>query len=181
MSANEAALQQYLARLEAELSAVPEAERREILLETRSHVLDRTRRTPSLNVEQVLAELGPAEQYARRFLPATAALARRPGVWARIAEQRWMGLVLLLPVVAAYSVAVVAVLIAINKLVEPANTGVWMNNPGDPFQLQIVVSDPGPRKGHEALGYWLVALMLGLALGIHLAVRAVLNRFLRPR
>lgn len=181
MNANEAALQQYLSRLEAELAAVPEADRREILLETRSHVLDRTRRTPSLSVDQALAELGPAERYARQFLSASAKPARRPGLIARLAGQRWMGLVLLLPVVAAYSVAVFAVLLAINKMLEPANTGVWIHNPGERFRLELVISSPGARPGREALGLWLVPLMLALALGVHLAVRAVLRRFLRPR
>ncbi|HEX8394315.1 MAG TPA: hypothetical protein VF665_18365 [Longimicrobium sp.] len=176
----DAALEQYLSRLEAELSTLPEPERRDILLEMRSHVLDGTRRPPARTVTQVLAELGPAQVYARQFL-APRTEWPRPGLIARLAGRRWMGVVLLLPVVAAYSVAVFAVLLAVNKMLEPANTGLWMHDPGEPFQLQLVASDPGPRAGREVLGMWLVPMMLALALGVHLAVRAVLRRLLRPR
>jgi hypothetical protein len=174
-------LDAYLARLDASLAELPAEERRDILLETRSHVLEQSGRAPCRCVDEVLAELGPAERYARQFLPGSATPGPRPGVISRLAGQRWMGLVLMLPLVAAYSVAGFAVLLAINKMVEPANTGVWLHHPGEPFRLELVISDPDARPGREALGLWLVPLMLALALGVHLAVRAVLRRFLRPR
>jgi uncharacterized membrane protein len=52
------ALETDLARLDAALTALPPGERQEILLETRSHVVEQTRRSPSRSADDVLEELG---------------------------------------------------------------------------------------------------------------------------
>ncbi|HZF66926.1 MAG TPA: hypothetical protein VEZ47_02695 [Gemmatirosa sp.] len=62
------ALERYLARVAAALHALPPTEREEILLETRSHVVEQTGRSPARGVEDVLAELGEPQAYAHQFL-----------------------------------------------------------------------------------------------------------------
>ncbi|MFN2566744.1 MAG: hypothetical protein ABR499_17240 [Gemmatimonadaceae bacterium] len=177
------ALDRYLVRLEAELRNVPPADRREILLETRSHVLERTSRAPSRSVKEVLAELGPAEEYARQFLPdSEPQQTDRPGVLrgiAYLATGRWTTLPLFFVVIGAYAVAALAFAIGVWKLVEPNATGLWITDLGGGRRsVGLVVSDPN-QKGREVLGYWLVPLALGISVTIHLAMSALLRRVLR--
>jgi hypothetical protein len=176
-------LDRYLARLEAELRNVPLADREEILLETRSHVLERTSRSPSRSVEDVLSELGPPDAYARRFFPeADPEPVGRPvvlGGIARLATGPWMTIPLFVVVIGAYAVATAAFLIAVWKLVEPNATGLWITElEGGRRSAQLIVSDPH-QKGREILGYWLVPLGLGVAGAIHLAMSALLRRMYR--
>lgn len=178
-----AGLERYLSRLEAELAAVPAPDRREILLETRSHVLERTSRSPSRSVEDILAELGPPEDYARQFLaePEPRRTAR-PGALrgiARLATGRWTTLPLFFVVIGAYAVAALAFAIGVWKLIEPNGTGLLINDfGGGRRSVHLVVSDPR-QQGREVLGYWLVPIALGISVGIHLAMSALLRRVLR--
>jgi hypothetical protein len=178
-------LDRYLSRLEAELGAVPPSDRREILLETRSHVLDRTSRSPSRSVEEVLAELGAPEEYARQFLrdeePAPPAAPRLGTLHrlARLAAGGWRTLPLLSFVLASYAIAVFAFAIGFWKLVEPDATGLWINDFGGGRRSVLLgVSNPN-QKGREVLGYWLVLIAFGISVSIHLAMSALLRRVLR--
>ncbi len=153
-------------------------------METRSHVLERTRRSPSISVEEVLAELGSPAHYARQFLPDDDPAPRpeRPVVLhglARLTDGGWTRVPLLLLVLAAYAVAVVAFVLGVWKLVEPNATGLWVNDLGGGRRtVELVASDPN-RKGREVLGYWLVAIALSISIAIHLAMSALLRRLLR--
>ena len=179
------ALDAYLSRLETRLAALPAAERREILLETRSHVLERTEREPSRPIADVLAELGTPERYATQFLPADhAAPAQRTtalGAIARLASGRWTSLPLLLLVVTAYSVAVLMLLLALWKLNLPAEVGLWIDHgEGGRRSFFFGATDGAPPpKGREVLGYWIVPMLLLLATTIHLIMSALLRRLLR--
>ncbi len=44
--------------------------------------------------------------------------------------------------------------------------------------VHVAVSHPN-QEGREVLGYWLVAITLGIAVAIHLAMSALLRRVLR--
>ena len=182
-------LDRYLARLEAELRAVPPAERQEILLETRSHVLERTSRVPSLTVGDVLAELGSPEAYARQFLKEdapvrereSAPLAQRPGALhglARLATGRWTTLPLFLVVLAGYAVATFAFVFAAAKILEPNATGLFVDYVDGRRSVMLVWSDPTP-DGRDVLGWWLVPIALGISATIHLILSALLRRVLR--
>jgi hypothetical protein len=185
-----AALDTYLARLDAALAPLPAAERRDILLETRSHVAERTRRDPAGSVEAVLAELGPPEAYARQFLPEPdvprPVSPERPSAppsdalraIARLATGGWTRLPLLFVVALAYGVAGFSLLLALWKLVEPDATGIWVHQAGQRRSVQLMVSDPN-RPGREVLGYWLVPIALGITAAIHLVMSALLRRLLR--
>jgi hypothetical protein len=187
-------LDTYLQRLDAALARVPEGERREILLETRSHVVERTGRYPTPDVESVLAELGPPEEYARRFLPAEEGLgtpagpapaappSRRRGALyhlARMAAAGWTSLPLLFLVAAAYGVALIAFVVGVDKLLEPEATGFFVQRVGGKVvAANVVVSSPY-HPGRDELGYWLVPIAFGLAIAIHLGVSAILRRAYR--
>ncbi|HET7456644.1 MAG TPA: hypothetical protein VFJ74_03250 [Gemmatimonadaceae bacterium] len=199
-----AALEAYLERLDAALAGAPASERREILLETRSHVLERTERSPERTVAEVLAELGTPTEYARQFLAddlvessTTAASGARPtasaavddagaapthdGVLlglARLATGRWTRLPIFVSVVGAYAVAVFTFVLALGKLAEPHATGLFVRTVGSHRYVAIVWSDPY-AQGRDVLGYWLVPLALLVSLAIHLAASALFRRLLR--
>jgi hypothetical protein len=175
-------LESYLSRLEAELARVPVPDRQEILLETRSHVMERMRRAPSTSVDDVLSELGPPEAYARPFLPEAPTPSHRPGALAgiaRLATGGWPTAPLLCIVAFAYSVAVLWVLIAVTKLTDPSDTGLWIDPASGRIRSFGVGMSEANRRGREVLGYWLVPIALLIAYAIHRGVAALLRRLLR--
>jgi uncharacterized membrane protein len=174
-------LDAYLARLDAALADVPAEERRDILLETRGHVLEQTGRT-NRGVDAVLAELGAPEEYARRFRPgqddaeeAAAAdePAPRPGALhdlARLATGGWKTLPLLFVVAFWYAIALMWLCVAVLKLLAPSTVGYWMTGPEGHRRFSFIGISPEPRPGTEVVGYALVPIALLLALVIHFAV-----------
>ena len=179
------ALEAYLSRLDTALAALPDAERREILLETRSHAIERTHRT-SRDVAAVLSELGPPEAYARRFLaerdagPAPPPPPRPDSLRAiaRLATGGWTRLPLLFVVVLAYGAAAGLVIVAVWKFFEPDAVGLWGGQVGVRNRWAVGVSDPN-MPGRELLGYWIVPVALVIAAAIHLVMSALLRRLLR--
>ena len=175
-------LRAYLARVEDELSMIPEADRREILLETRSHVVEQMRRAPSRPMRDVLAELGPPDAYARQFLREAGVPQLPPAhnlqLLGRIAAGRRTSLPLLFLVVCAYAVAVMALVLAATKVVAPDSIGVWIREiPHEPRYL-VGITDRAP-EGREVLGYWLIVPLLVIAASIHLGVSRLLKHALR--
>jgi hypothetical protein len=170
----------YLARLEAALASAPPAERREILLETQSHVLDRARRSPWERVEDVLAELGAPEAYARQFLPDAAAPAPDNALRAiaRLAGGGWASLPALFAVATAYAVAVLALFMAAWEMRQPDTVGLWIGT-GTEGRRILLGSNLSGWNMREVLGGSLVPLALLVAATIHLAVSALLQRMLR--
>jgi hypothetical protein len=170
-------------RLDSALARLPAAQRREILLETQSHVADQARRSPMLSVPEILHELGAPDEYARTFLvdgnPApTRKLGALHGL-ARLATGPWTGIPLLLFVVFCYSVGVLALLIALAELLEPETTGLFVHRLPVGRDISFVVSGPvDPTRGPDLLGAWLIPMGVGLALLIHLAMSALLRRVL---
>ena len=61
-------LESYLSQLDAQLDGLSVDERRDILMETKSHVAERVARFPFPRVEEVLEQLGAPNVYARQFL-----------------------------------------------------------------------------------------------------------------
>jgi hypothetical protein len=177
-----ATLESYLARLNVALGKVPAADRQDILLETRSHVVELTRRSPSRTVDDVLAELGSPEVYARRFLSNDEPLPPpRPTALrglARLATGRLRTLPLFAVVVGAYAIAAFTFLFAIAKLMEPNATGLFVNNVDGHRQVLLVWSDPR-AKGRDVLGYGIVPIALLISVSIHLVMSALLRRVLR--
>jgi len=174
-------LESYLLRLAAELATVPELERSDILMETRSHVAERIRRAPATTVQQVLVDLGPPEEYAHRFLPDASMSTAEPGTLgdiAALATGGWLAMPLLLLVMLAYAIAGLWVIVALIKIGDPAGTGVWV----DRTSGHLVSAGLGMKANvdaREVIGYWLVPICLGIAYGIHRAIAALLRRVRR--
>ena len=177
-------LESYLSQLEAELAAVSSDDRREILMETRSHVLERTQRMTHGDVAHVLSELGPPERYARQFLPdaSTEPMPSPHGTLLQrllgVATRGWHTLPLFLLVVGGYFCAALAFLLAIGKIVEPNATGLFVDHANGRRQISFVWSEPNPR-GRDVLGLWFVPIMFGISVAIHLGVSTLLARVMR--
>jgi uncharacterized membrane protein len=201
IESDDPALERYLTHVAAALHAIPPAEREEILLETRSHVVEQARRTPSGRAEGVLARLGAPEHYARQFLaesvaeapPADApprARARGRGTgsvtlrgFAALASGAagwwWRGPLLAL-VLAAYGVAGCAFLLLCAELTDPPGTGVFVRPNGDGnYSIAVLLSDPAPPGTTDLLGGWLAPLLLTAIAAVVFGVRALLRRVLR--
>jgi hypothetical protein len=177
-----AILDAYLAKLDAALATLPADERREILLETKSHVVERARRNPA-SLNAVLAELGEPDSYARQFLAEESAgePAQPSGALAgvaRLATGGWKSLPLLFVVAGAYSVAVLRVLLALGKILEPNATGLFVSDGRAWRGVEFAISDPR-HGGRDVLGYWFVAITLAIAALIHFVVSAFLKRLFR--
>jgi hypothetical protein len=193
--APEPALDAYLSALDAALAGVSAAERRDILLETRSHVLERTARAPGRPVGAVLAELGPPDAYARQFLTTAAAPgdadahggadtdgSPRPRgsatlrALAELTGRGWRAVPLLVAVAVAYGLAGLLLLFVLGEVVDPAATGIFVRDrPGRPAAINVVISGYG-NLGRDVLGRALLPLLLLLIAAIHLAVLAVVRR-----
>jgi hypothetical protein len=174
-----AALDAYLSKLESALAQLSPGERRDILLETRSHVVDRATRPPFLDVDDALAELGPVETYARQFLPEQPPSTTRRSAALGLAQligSGWSALPLLALVAVAYFIAVFLFLLAVGKLVEPEATGLFAG----PKHVYLYWSSPNPA-GRDVLGLWFAPIALLGSLLIHLSVSALLRRVARRK
>lgn len=176
-------LDAYLRRLDSALARVPAAERREILLETRSHVVEQARRAPARSVADVLADLGEPEAYAHRFMDEEAPPPPRGPVAlrgiGRLATGGWRSLPALLLVLAGYAVVALALLLAVVKLVSPDSIGVWVLEVEGVRRSRFAGVTTEPQAGREVLGLTLVALLLLVAGAIHFSLSALLRRVLR--
>lgn len=187
---HEPTLAAYLARLDAELAGVPAGERRDILLETRSHVVEQVGRVPARRVEEVLAELGAPEAYARQFLgdaeaaPPPADAPHGSTVLFGLAQLTTRGaraLPWLLVFGLLYVLAGIALLFVIGELIDPAGTGVFVQpRPDAPPRVLVVISGE-EGTGGDVLGRALVPVGLLVAGAVHLGARALLRRLLRSR
>ncbi len=202
------ALGAYLEVLSAALASLPADERREILLETRSHVAERHARRLRASsasttdsdgaVAAVLAELGPAEAYAARFLGeslppemsptavgAPAPVPVDPRVVARLAGVHaagWRAVPTLTAVVLAYAVAAVWLIIAVAKPFAPETTGLFVEPDGRGGINVDFVFNSAPHRGHrEVLGWWLLPLAPLVAWAAHRGAGALLGRMAAGR
>ena len=174
---------EYLRRLRAGLSPLPESEREEIVRETAAHVLDRVEGTgDAARARAVLDELGEPEAYAARFvdnyrissaLASGSPLALAGGVVRGLGRGLWAflgGLVVLV----LYSLAAGFFAVGLVKPVKPEQTGLFVGPGLLPFALGIFENPPAPGV-REVLGYWVVPL----AIGAGALVMLLANRFAR--
>jgi uncharacterized membrane protein len=170
-----AEVEDYLRRLDAELRFLPAAERREIVLEARSHILERCASAVG-GAGMVLQDLGKPEQYARQFMPAGSEELRPLMVLARLNERPLVGLPIIGVIAVLYAVAVLALLVAVLKLLNPGGVGLWIEQVNGARHFAFRVSPTEPGRPGEVLGLWLVALGLGISTLIHFSVMTALRR-----
>jgi hypothetical protein len=157
MSATEdKALTAYLRRLGWGLSGLDEAQRREIVEETRAHVDERV--AGGMSVEQSLAALGPVDAYARQFLDALELSAASAGqgtgavfraVLNRVHRSGIAAFAMLL-VGMIWVVAASVIFAALLKPFSPETVGLWVG----PHHFYIGNSD-SQGETHEILGSWI--------------------------
>lgn len=179
-------LETYLKRLRWGLSGLPEEDRNEIVLETRSHFLDRLEGPNAASFAAVAQELGPPEEYARRFrenYEISAALGSGSAFHMLHAVARLLGRSLQAFVgffffLFLYLSSLAFLLVAVLKPIFPENTGLWTSS-REPLLLLGFIEDPARPGLHEHLGWWIIPFGLLGALLLYWGSTALLRVFLR--
>ena len=179
-------METYLKRLRWALAGLPEEDRNEIVLETRSHFLDRLEGPRAIPFETVARELGPPEEYARRFrenYEISAALGSGSAVRMLQAVAKLLGRSLQVFLgffffLFLYLNTVAFALVAVLKPVFPENMGLWTSS-REPLFLFGFIEDPARPGLSEHLGWWLVPVCLALSVLLYWGTTALLKRFLR--
>jgi uncharacterized membrane protein len=186
MSDAETKLSEYARKLRWALSALPEADRDGIVAEMRSHVLDRV--DAGASMEEALAALGPAEDYARAFRDSytvTTAISSRhlPQIVSAVlhnAARSAAVAIAAIVIFVAWAAAAVSTYIAALKLIDPTHVGLWR---GENFFFIGIIDDPS--TGQELAGPWLPAIALLLILIAWMLTHVLgvwaLKRLQRPR
>jgi uncharacterized membrane protein len=153
----------YARKLRWALASLPAAERDDIVNEMRSHVLDRI--DQGVSMDEALAALGPADDYARAFRDSYAvasALSSRKltellsAILVNVLRSAAVA-VAAVAIFLAWAAAALALNVTIWKMSDPAHVGLWR---GKDFFFIGIIDDP--TSGQELLGSWLPVLTLGL-------------------
>jgi hypothetical protein len=167
-------LETYLVQVRRNLKGLSQSETQEVLLELRSHVLDRVegQMTPA-TVEAALAALGNPRDVARANVTERVAAILETdrsffGVLAavvRLAGLSLAGFVLFLVSLIGYGMALSLLVVAVVKPFMPSRVGFW-HQAGDAYSLGIL-GDASKAQGHELWGWWIIpiGLVAGLGLG----------------
>jgi len=160
------ALEAYLRQLDAHLASLAPSERNDVLMETRSHVMERVARFPFPSIDDVLEQLGApsvyAQQFAREAAPTTAVAPHaKKGTalrgLARLATAGWLGAPVLLLVVFSYVIALAAFAVALAKVLTPDDVGVWVKEVNGQQRFSHAGFNAS-LGGTEILGYRLAAI-----------------------
>lgn len=162
----------YLHRIRERLRGLRTEERREILEELRSHIMEKSTAggMTGAAVDAALESLGSPEELAREYvtdeLLARAEVSRSP---LRILDSlfRWAslsvaGFFVLLGAITGYFLGVVFILVAVLKPFHPETAGLWASRDasGD-LSLSVHMGfGYAPVSGHEVLGWWIVPIGL---------------------
>jgi hypothetical protein len=164
----------YLNRIRERLRGLRAGERREILEELRSHLLEKAAvgGMTEAAVDTALESLGSPEELAREYvtdeLLARAEVSRSP---LRILDSlfRWAslsiaGFFVLLGAITGYFLGMVFLLVAALKPFHPETAGLWLfrGRTGDlSFSLRMGFGY-APVTGREVLGWWIVPIGFGV-------------------
>jgi hypothetical protein len=184
-AATDVRMDAYLNRLATALRHMPPAEKQDILLEIRAHVLDSVAASSDRKgaVDRVLRLLGTPEELAQRYdterLLTRASRSFSPWLLLRT-SWRWAkagmkGTVAFFLALTGYGTAFGITIALILKPIMPSRVGVWWGR-GD---LNIGMVDH-PEQMHELLGQWFVPVMavfaFALAAGTTQALRWLMRR-----
>jgi len=173
-------IEAYLNRMRGCLRGLGEEQKREILEELRSHLVEKAGSggMTGAAVEAAVESLGRPEELAREYvtdeLLARAEVSRSPF---RILDSlfRWAslsmaGFFVLLGSIIGYFLGVVFILVAVLKPFHPETAGLWVsrNAAGElSFSIRMGLGY-APGAGREVLGWWIVPI--GLLLGCLLVI-----------
>lgn len=156
-------IDQYLGRVRASLRGLSPAKADEILLELRSHLLERS---ASGGAREAIASLGEPETLARQYREddtlARAECARSPIVLLQslilLRRGSAMGWLVLFLCATGYAWAIALAAAAVEKILSPRDVGLWIG-PGFP---RLTVDGATPQGFHEVLGWWMVPFGLAM-------------------
>lgn len=176
----------YLSKLKRALKALPTSERKDILAETRSHLLERLEQgEPALDA--AFEAMGLPETYARAFLEDFKAdapvrksgpvmfwqtlLTVRSGLLGIIASGVFFGLF--------YQTLAIAAMAPID-LIKPEIVGLWMgkHDNGLPYLFFGISPYFAEQGAHEVLGYWVIPIALLIAAALYKVTTRLLHIYL---
>lgn len=179
-------LDNYLRRLGWALKPLPNADRDDILRETRAHFADRMAEgDPDAAFARIVARFGPPEDYAQQFLDnyqLTAAVADGSGSAMlpqalRVAGRGVTALLGSAFFLLLYGVAFALVLLAALKLVAPTHVGLWYAPELGVAGLGYVDAETA-AVATEWLGYGILPVNIIAALLLYRGATSGLRRFL---
>jgi hypothetical protein len=175
--AADSTVERYLERVRAHLRGMPATEVREVVLELRGHIAERS--VVEGNVESVLRSLGSpgdlARQYRADSVMTRAECGGSPLVILHslllLRRERVGGWTALVLTTLGYAWALVLGGAAIEKIISPHDVGLWYR-PGSASLPRITVDGPGPPGTHELLGWWFVPVGLAASAALLYITRA---------
>ncbi|HET7185051.1 MAG TPA: hypothetical protein VFI82_10220 [Terriglobales bacterium] len=186
-------IDRYLARFDNGLAGMPTADRDDILLEIRTHILDSFSGTDDEAVlQRVLSSLGEPEQLAkhyrtefllahagRSFSPWT--LLRTSWQWAKTGAK---GLGVFFLAMLGYSAGLALTATVILKPFYGSRVGLWLGNRSLHFGMGNfqALSLPGPGGAQrELLGDWYIPVTTALAFAVVVGTTQALRSLMRRR
>lgn len=156
-------IDRYLERVRAGLEGLPSTKAEEIVLELRSHLLERAALG---NAQEAVAALGEPETLARQYREddtfARAECARSPIVLLQslilLRRGSAMGWLVLFLCATGYAWAIALAAAAVEKILSPRDVGLWIGH-GFP---RLTVDGATPQGFHEVLGWWMVPFGLAM-------------------
>lgn len=180
-------IEEYLKHFRWALSSLPAEDRTEIVEETRFHFVESVQAAHGqMTIDEITAELGPPDEYARRFLQnyeITVALASG-SAWQMLRRSSpFLGRGVrvsctLVSLLILYGIAMCLLVVALMKPLFPEHVGFWTSSETSLFALGYI-EDFGRTDRVEHLGYWIVPLGVAFATLTFLGATALLRRFLR--
>lgn len=175
-------IEQYLERFRAMLRGLTPAKAEEVVVELRSHLLERS---ASGGVSEAIASLGEPKTLARQYLEddtvARARCARSPIVLLNslILLQRGsaMGRAVLFLCAFGYAWAIALAAAAVEKILSPRDVGFWIGT-GLP---RLTIDGATPQGFHEILGWWIVPLGLAACVVLLVMTRQIGLWWIRRR
>jgi len=173
-SAEDPQLSDYARKLRWALSALPEADRDDIVAEMRSHVLDRL--DTGVSIEETLGALGHPDAYAEAFRDSyTVSAALSSGRTRDLIGALLQGGARSLATTGArviigiaWAIAALVAYLAVLKVRDPTHIGLWS---GDHFLFFGIIDDPS--TGREMLGPWIMPLALVCAAAAWIITRSL--------
>lgn len=165
----------WLRRFKWALKRMPSPEREDIVEEARTHLNDRM--AGGLTAAQALANFGPPEVYAGKFLDEMyLSAAAGSGAWAdnlravvRFATRSGVAFVAIFVVLMVGSLGLGALIAGVWKIFDPSHVGLWISD--HTFALGVVDDAEGAR---DHLGNWVYPLAIATVALSWLICRGVL-------
>ncbi|HUI83437.1 MAG TPA: hypothetical protein VL240_04395 [Candidatus Binatia bacterium] len=175
----------YLARFRTALTGMTLAEREDIVEEIRMHIRERAGEK-GIDIDEVLAGLGPAEHLAEEYRTGLLLQQARRSIspllilratlrWARTGVE---GTVVFFIALLGYTMGGAFLLLALLKPLFPHHTGLWVGPGVFDFSFHLGREYPSATV-HEVLGWWFIPVCLVLGSLVLLATTKLIRMLTR--